>query len=44
MSEILRTKSLDNKCKAKRYSHSLNKEARRRELDRITRENQVGCD
>jgi hypothetical protein len=42
MSDIMQGKNtLDNECESAKYTHSLNREARRRELQRITAENQV---
>ena len=41
MSEIMQKNTLDNKNKSVKYSHSLNKGYRQRELRRITNENQV---
>ena len=41
MSEIMQKNTLDNKNKSIKYSHSLNKASRQRELRRITNENQV---
>ena len=36
----MRHSSLDNEGSSSRYAHSLNREQRKRELQRITRENQ----
>jgi len=41
MSNIMQTNTLDNQNQSAKYAHSLNKEARRRELERITMENQA---
>lgn len=41
MSFIMQNESLDNKNQAVGYSHSLNKEQRKRELQKITSENQA---
>ena len=42
MSEIMQGKNtLDNECEAAKYTHSLNRERRKRELQKITAENQV---
>jgi tRNA isopentenyl-2-thiomethyl-A-37 hydroxylase MiaE len=42
MSEIMQgRKGIDNECEASRYTHSLNRDIRKRELQRITAENQV---
>lgn len=41
MSEIMQKNTLDNKNKSIKYSHSLNKASRQRELRRITNENQA---
>lgn len=41
MSEIMQRNTLDNKNDSIAYSKSLNREARKRELQRITAENQV---
>lgn len=40
MSDIMRKNTLDNTGGSHKYAHSLNKEARKRELGLITRENQ----
>ena len=39
MSYIMRHDTLDNKCKAARYTHSLNKGLRKKELKKISEEN-----
>ncbi len=42
MSEIMQGKNtLDNDCEAAKYAHSLNRERRKRELQKITAENQA---
>lgn len=41
MSHIMRKGSIDNQNNTSKYAKSLNKEARKRELCKITRENQV---
>ncbi|TMW68359.1 hypothetical protein Poli38472_005827 [Pythium oligandrum] len=41
MSHIMQNETLDNKNQSITYSHSLNKESRKRELQKITAENQA---
>lgn len=41
MSYIMQQNALDNKNQSTRYGHSLNKGLRKREMQRITRENQA---
>ncbi len=42
MSDIMQgRKGIDNECEASKYTHSLNRDARKKELQRITAENQV---
>ena len=41
MSHIMQNNTLDNKGQSWMYAHSLNKEFRKRELQRITKDNQV---
>ncbi|GLD94472.1 hypothetical protein PINS_up003083 [Pythium insidiosum] len=41
MSHIMQSETLDNKNQSLAYSHSLNKEQRKRELQKITAENQA---
>lgn len=41
MSHIMRKRGVDNHNSTSQYAKSLNKEARKKELNKITRENQV---